>query len=66
MAKVKTKSEIAATDQIATLIKIWKSASVSGDESLRIAAENNLAKYGIHTSDLACPKKSFASGGGRQ
>lgn len=63
---IKQNVAVVATEQIATLIRIWKSASVSGDETLRIAAENNLAKYGIRSADLACPQLSSASGGSRQ
>ncbi len=53
MAKVKTKSEVATAEQIATLIRIYRSAVSSNDHPLRRATAEQLAKRGIHTADLA-------------
>jgi hypothetical protein len=63
MAKIKQKAEVATAEQIATLIKIYRSAVTSGDESLRRAAAENLAKHGIRVADLAAPSLSVIGGG---
>ena len=55
MAKVKTKSEVATAEQIATPLRIYRSAVTSGDHSLRRATVEQLAKHGIQTADLAAP-----------
>ena len=55
MAKVKTKSEVATAEQIAILIRIYRSAVTSGDHPLRRATVEQLAKHGIQTADLAAP-----------
>ena len=55
MAKKTTKSEVATAEQIATLIRIYRSALTSGDHSLRRAAIARLAKHGIQPADLAAP-----------
>lgn len=64
MAKVKIKSEVAPAEQIATLIRIYRSALTSGDHSLRRAAIAQLAKHGIQPADLAAP--AVGSKGGAQ
>lgn len=55
MAKMNEKVEVATAEQIATLIRVFRSAVTSGDKSLRRAAAENLAKYGIRSADLAAP-----------
>ncbi len=55
MAKTNDKAEVASAEQIATLIRIFRSAVSSGDKSLSNAAAKNLAKHGIQTADLAVP-----------
>ncbi len=61
MAKVKTKSEVATAEQIATLIRIYRSAVTSGDHSLRRATAQQLALRGIQTADLAIGPKGGKS-----
>lgn len=61
MAKTKTKSEVATAEQIATLIRIYRSAVTSGDHSLRRATVEQLAKHGIQTADLAAPDVTYST-----
>jgi methanogenic corrinoid protein MtbC1 len=46
----------ATAEKIATLIRIYRAAVVSGDESLRRATAENLSRYGIRPADLFAPK----------
>ena len=62
MAKKKSKSDVVNADQIATLIRIFRSAVLSGDKSLSDAASVNLAKRGIRTADLAASGVSSEKG----
>lgn len=55
MAKATKKSQVATAEQIATLIRIYRSAVTSGDHPLRLATVEQLAKHGIQTADLAAP-----------
>ena len=63
MANTDEQGEVATPEQIATLIQIYRSAVISGDKSLRLAAADNLAKYGIRPADLAVSRK--ANGGAK-
>ncbi len=50
-------SRVATADKIATLIRIYRSAIVSGDIQLRKASASELAIYGIRSADLAVDAK---------
>lgn len=56
----KTKSP-SPGERVATLLRIWRSAIVSGDTPLRIAAETELTEYGVTASDLRLPSREMQS-----
>ncbi len=63
MAKLKMKSEVATSEQIATLIRIYRSAVSSGDNPLRRATAEQLTKHGIQSADLAAqPREDLSRG----
>lgn len=48
----KQTGRVATADRIATLLRIYRSAVRSGDESLRQASATELRKYRIDAADL--------------
>ena len=53
MPKKLPQGRVATADQIATLLRIYRAAASSGDESLRLASASELrSKYGIDVAEL--------------